>query len=67
MLMLACQGGSLSIVNAVIDLFDVGLQDENGESALYHAAYQDNPGLVQLLLSRGAPVNAMTRWRGTAL
>jgi ankyrin repeat protein len=65
--MLACQGGSLSIVNAVIDLFDVGLQDENGESALYHAAYQENVALVQLLLSRGAPVNAMTRWSGTAL
>jgi hypothetical protein len=41
--------------------------DENGQSALQHAAATGSGAIVRLLLDRGADINARSFWGGTAL
>jgi uncharacterized protein len=49
-------------VNLLLDRgADVNAVDDNGETAMHGAAYQSRPGLVQLLVKRGADIEVWNR------
>ena len=42
-------------------------QDKDGETAMHHAAYGDEPAVVQMLASSGCDLNARSKRRQTPL
>lgn len=42
-------------------------QDKDGDRAVHHAAFGDEPGVMELLASAGADLNARNKRRQTAL
>lgn len=43
------------------------MQDKDGDRAVHHAAFGDEPGVMALLASAGADLNARNKRRQTAL
>ena len=58
-LMLAIQGGSMKVIEALLNARDVNFEARafNGNTALMVAAYKGLPQVVQMLLDKGAEVN----------
>lgn len=46
---------------------DADVEDKDGDRAVHHAAFGDEPGALRLLRSAGADLNARNRRRQTAL
>ena len=64
-LMLACAGFSVPLVEALLDArAAVNAVDDLGRTALYHVL---SSSALKLLLSRGADVNIVSKYRGSAL
>jgi hypothetical protein len=61
--------GQLDAIRYLLDAgFDVRRRFEDGATGLHHAAYDGNAGVVELLLSRGAPVELRDHtYNGNAL
>jgi ankyrin repeat protein len=55
---LACANGSSEVVHYLLSFqsCDINLQDEKGSTALHYSVRTNNPGLIQVLLSKGASV-----------
>lgn len=52
---------------AVIAAFLPVVQDKDGDRAVHHAAFGDEPGVMELLAHAGADLNARNKRRQTAL
>tara|TARA_B110000037_G_scaffold221982_1_gene294915 strand:- start:6473 stop:7267 length:795 start_codon:yes stop_codon:yes gene_type:complete len=64
-LMNAAKGGYIDLVRLLIETrdqtgLDLDLQDQNGMTALMHAAENDKPLIVELLINGGADLNKKT-------
>ena len=59
-LITAAQEGSFDIVQLVLNLGIGQVQDEQGWSALHHAAYRNHTAIVSLLLERQRPMDQAT-------
>lgn len=46
---------------------DVEIEDKDGDRAVHHAAFGDEPAVMQLLAAAGADLNARNKRRQTAL
>lgn len=46
---------------------DVEIEDKDGDRAVHHAAFGDEPAAIQLLAHAGADLNARNKRRQTAL
>ncbi len=65
-LMVAAQQGHAEVVEWLLD-HDVAVDANDGMTALHHAAGGGHLSLVNLLLTRGAPLEAVNEYGGTVL
>ncbi|CAG9825197.1 unnamed protein product [Phaedon cochleariae] len=64
----ASQNGHLDVIGALLRCrADVEIEDKDGDRAVHHAAFGDEPAVVQLLARAGADLNARNKRRQTAL
>ncbi|XP_039281287.1 E3 ubiquitin-protein ligase MIB1 isoform X3 [Nilaparvata lugens] len=64
----ASQNGHLEVIKALLRCTaDVEIEDKDGDRAVHHAAFGDEPGVMALLAAAGADLNARNKRRQTAL
>jgi E3 ubiquitin-protein ligase mind-bomb len=64
----ASQNGHLEVITVLLRFHaDVEIEDKDGDRAVHHAAFGDEPAVVQLLAHAGADLNARNKRRQTAL
>lgn len=64
----ASQNGHLEVISVLLRYHaDVEIEDKDGDRAVHHAAFGDEPSVVQLLAHAGADLNARNKRRQTAL
>ncbi|KAJ8960891.1 hypothetical protein NQ318_020190 [Aromia moschata] len=64
----ASQNGHLEVIAVLLRFHaDVEIEDKDGDRAVHHAAFGDEPAVVQLLAHAGADLNARNKRRQTAL
>ncbi|KAL3276771.1 hypothetical protein HHI36_012138 [Cryptolaemus montrouzieri] len=64
----ASQNGHLEVITVLLQFYaDVEIEDKDGDRAVHHAAFGDEPAVVQLLAHAGADLNARNKRRQTAL
>lgn len=64
----ASQNGHLEVIGALLrHQADVEVEDKDGDRAVHHAAFGDEPGVMELLGGAGADLNARNKRRQTAL
>lgn len=64
----ASQNGHLEVIKILLrHKADVEIEDKDGDRAVHHAAFGDEPGVMELLAHAGADLNARNKRRQTAL
>ncbi|VEN40650.1 unnamed protein product, partial [Callosobruchus maculatus] len=64
----ASQNGHLEVIATLLRHHaDVEIEDKDGDRAVHHAAFGDEPAVVRLLAHAGADLNARNKRRQTAL
>ncbi|RZF46054.1 hypothetical protein LSTR_LSTR004767, partial [Laodelphax striatellus] len=64
----ASQNGHLEVIKALLRCSaDVEIEDKDGDRAVHHAAFGDEPGVMALLAHAHADLNARNKRRQTAL
>lgn len=64
----ASQNGHLEVITVLLRFHaDVEIEDKDGDRAVHHAAFGDEPAVMQLLAHAGADLNARNKRRQTAL
>ncbi|XP_046402903.1 E3 ubiquitin-protein ligase mib1-like [Ischnura elegans] len=64
----ASQNGHLEVIRCLLrHQADVEIEDKDGDRAVHHAAFGDEPGVMELLAHVGADLNARNKRRQTAL
>ncbi|XP_018046771.1 PREDICTED: E3 ubiquitin-protein ligase MIB1 [Atta colombica] len=64
----ASQNGHLEVIKILLRYSaDVEMEDKDGDRAVHHAAFGDEPGVMALLAGAGADLNARNKRRQTAL
>ncbi|XP_034183007.1 E3 ubiquitin-protein ligase mind bomb 1 isoform X1 [Osmia lignaria lignaria] len=64
----ASQNGHLEVIKILLRYkADVEIEDKDGDRAVHHAAFGDEPGVMALLAGAGADLNARNKRRQTAL
>lgn len=64
----ASQNGHLEVIKILLRYkADVEIEDKDGDRAVHHAAFGDEPGVMALLAAAGADLNARNKRRQTAL
>lgn len=64
----ASQNGHLEVIQVLLKFkSDVEIEDKDGDRAIHHAAFGDEPGVMKLLAKAGADLNARNKRRQTAL
>ncbi|XP_074027199.1 E3 ubiquitin-protein ligase mind-bomb [Leptinotarsa decemlineata] len=64
----ASQNGHLEVITVLLRFHaDVEIEDKDGDRAVHHAAFGDEPAVVQLLAHAMADLNARNKRRQTAL
>lgn len=64
----ASQNGHLEVIKVLLRYkADVEIEDKDGDRAVHHAAFGDEPGVMELLAHAGADLNARNKRRQTAL
>lgn len=64
----ASQNGHLEVIKTLLRYkSDVEIEDKDGDRAVHHAAFGDEPGVMELLACAGADLNARNKRRQTAL
>ncbi|XP_063237015.1 E3 ubiquitin-protein ligase MIB1 isoform X2 [Bacillus rossius redtenbacheri] len=64
----ASQNGHLEVIKILLrHRADVEIEDKDGDRAVHHAAFGDEPGVMELLAHAGADLNARNKRRQTAL
>ncbi|XP_076228871.1 E3 ubiquitin-protein ligase MIB1 isoform X1 [Nomia melanderi] len=64
----ASQNGHLEVIKILLRYkADVEIEDKDGDRAVHHAAFGDEPGVMALLAGAGADLNARNKIRQTAL
>ncbi|KAG7208703.1 hypothetical protein KM043_014906 [Ampulex compressa] len=64
----ASQNGHLEVIKILLRYkADVEMEDKDGDRAVHHAAFGDEPGVMALLAGAGADLNARNKRRQTAL
>lgn len=64
----ASQNGHLDVIRVLLShSADADAEDKDGDRAVHHAAFGDEPGALKLLRAAGADLNARNRRRQTAL
>lgn len=64
----ACYGGDEEVATFLLDHgAELVGRDVDRQTALHHAAMAGNPGMVELLLARGAPLEVRNVYGGTVL
>lgn len=62
------QNGHLEVIKILLrHQADVEVEDKDGDRAVHHAAFGDEPGVMELLAHAGADLNARNKRRQTAL
>lgn len=66
-LMLACYSGNLSVFNEVFETqkATIGMEDANGETALFYALASGNLAIMEYLISGGANINHQNKLGNT--
>jgi E3 ubiquitin-protein ligase mind-bomb len=64
----ASQNGHLDVIKVLLKFnADVEIEDKDGDRAVHHAAFGDEPTVIKLLAQAGADLNARNKRRQTAL
>lgn len=64
----ASQNGHLEVIKILLRYkADVEIEDKDGDRAVHHAAFGDEPGVMALLAGAGADLNVRNKRRQTAL
>lgn len=64
----ASQNGHLDVIKVLLKYSaDVEIEDKDGDRAVHHAAFGDEPTVIKLLAQAGADLNARNKRRQTAL
>ncbi|CAG0882641.1 unnamed protein product [Cyprideis torosa] len=64
----ASQNGHLDVVKVLLRYnVDLEVEDKDGDRAVHHAAFGDEPGILELLARSGADLNARNKRRQTPL
>lgn len=64
----ASQNGHLDVIKILLKYnADVEIEDKDGDRAVHHAAFGDEPAVIKLLAQAGADLNARNKRRQTAL
>jgi E3 ubiquitin-protein ligase mind-bomb len=64
----ASQNGHLDVIKVLLKYnADVEIEDKDGDRAVHHAAFGDEPAVIKLLAQAGADLNARNKRRQTAL
>ncbi|XP_052902764.1 E3 ubiquitin-protein ligase mind-bomb isoform X2 [Anopheles moucheti] len=64
----ASQNGHLEVIEILLrHSADVEIEDKDGDRAVHHAAFGDEPGVMGMLAKAGADLNARNKRRQTAL
>ena len=64
----ASQNGHLDVIKVLLKYSaDVEIEDKDGDRAVHHAAFGDEPAVIRLLAQSGADLNARNKRRQTAL
>jgi E3 ubiquitin-protein ligase mind-bomb len=64
----ASQNGHLDVIKVLLKYnADVEIEDKDGDRAVHHAAFGDEPTVIKLLAQAGADLNARNKRRQTAL
>lgn len=64
----ASQNGHLEVIKTLLRCkADVEIEDKDGDRAVHHAAFGDEPGVMELLAHAGSDLNARNKRRQTAL
>ncbi|KAG5673289.1 hypothetical protein PVAND_003349 [Polypedilum vanderplanki] len=64
----ASQNGHLDVIKVLLKYnADVEIEDKDGDRAVHHAAFGDEPTVIRLLAQSGADLNARNKRRQTAL
>lgn len=64
----AAQNGHLDVIKILLKFHaDVEIEDKDGDRAVHHAAFGDEPLVIKLLSQAGADLNARNKRRQTAL
>ncbi|XP_061509044.1 E3 ubiquitin-protein ligase mind-bomb [Anopheles gambiae] len=64
----ASQNGHLEVIEVLLrHNADVEIEDKDGDRAVHHAAFGDEPGVMGMLAKAGADLNARNKRRQTAL
>lgn len=64
----ASQNGHLDVIKLLLrHKADVEVEDKDGDRGVHHAAFGDEPGVMELLSTAGADLNARNHRRQTAL
>lgn len=64
----ASQNGHLDVIKVLLKFHaDVEIEDKDGDRAVHHAAFGDEPTVIKLLAQAGADLNARNKRRQTAL
>ncbi len=64
----AAQNGHLDVIKVLLKYqADVEIEDKDGDRAVHHAAFGDEPAVIKLLSQAGADLNARNKRRQTAL
>ncbi|XP_049295413.1 E3 ubiquitin-protein ligase mind-bomb [Anopheles funestus] len=64
----ASQNGHLEVIEVLLrHSADVEIEDKDGDRAVHHAAFGDEPGVMGMLAKAGADLNARNKRRQTAL
>lgn len=64
----ASQNGHLDVIKVLLKYSaDVEIEDKDGDRAVHHAAFGDEPAVIKLLAQAGADLNARNKRRQTAL
>nr|CAG4647724.1 EOG090X02DA [Moina brachiata] len=64
----ASQNGHLEVIKVLLRYkADVEIEDKDGDRAVHHAAFGDEPAVMELLAQSGADLNARNKRRQTAL
>ena len=65
----AAQNGHLDVIRILLSGYaaDPEIEDKDGDRAVHHAAFGDEPAVIEMLAGAGADLNARNKRRQTAL